>query len=451
MTKALPQRSPSLAYYIWTIGCQMNKAESDRLAHLLEERGYQAATSPADADMIILNSCVVREHAENRVVNRLHLLRPLKQRRPDVTLALTGCMVDSNIDAMKKEFPHIDYFFKPGEIPSWLEEIEKSPCDKAGSGTTKPNSVCAFVPIIQGCDQFCTYCIVPYRRGRERSRPVTEIVAEAKELAKSGIREITLVGQNVDAYGHDLPAVPRELRQAGLPDKPDLAGLLQELEGVDGLYRLRFLTNHPKDMNTGLIDAMARLTKVCGQVNLPVQAGSDDILSAMKRGYSVEQFRRLISEIRQNIPGIALSTDVIVGFPGETVELFEQTVALLAELKFDAVHIAAYSPRQGTVAARKFTDDVTPGEKKRRLAVIEKMQTEIAAGINAALSGQTVEVLVEGKEKDNWYGRTRTNKLVFISEFGGQPGDLVDVLIDRTGPWSFQGKINNGANHERKK
>jgi len=341
-------------------------------------------------------------------------------------------MVGSNIEEMKKAFPHIDHFFKPGEIPSWLEEMEKAACDRELSGTTKSNSVCAFVPIIQGCDQFCTYCIVPYRRGRERSRPVAEIVVEAKELAKSGIREITLVGQNVDAYGHDLPG------------QPDLSGLLQELDKVDGLYRLRFLTNHPKDMSTRLINAIASLSKVCEQVNLPVQAGSNDILSAMKRGYSAEQYRRLISEIRLKVPDIALSTDVIVGFPGETAAHFEQTVNLLTDLKFDAVHIAAYSPRQGTVAARKFTDDVATTEKKRRLAVIEKMQTETAAGINAVLSGKTVEVLVEGKEKDNWYGRTRTNKLVFISDFAGQPGDLVDVIIDRTGPWSFQGKINNG-------
>ncbi|MDO8578235.1 MAG: tRNA (N6-isopentenyl adenosine(37)-C2)-methylthiotransferase MiaB [Dehalococcoidales bacterium] len=439
MTKAssLPNTMPR--YYIWTIGCQMNKAESDRLAHLLEERGYQAAAAPDAADIIILNSCVVREHAENRVVNRLHLLRPLKNKLPNVTLALTGCMVDSNIDEMKKEFPHIDHFFKPGEIPSWLEEMEKAACDSECLGTTKPSSVCAFVPIIQGCDQFCTYCIVPYRRGRERSRPVAEIVVEAEELARSGIREITLVGQNVDAYGHDLP------------DKPDLAGLLEKLEKVDGLFRLRFLTNHPKDMSTRLIDAISRQDKVCEQVNLPVQAGSNDILSAMKRGYSAEQYRHLISEIRLKVPGIALSTDVIVGFPGETAERFEQTVDLLADLKFDAVHIAAYSPRKGTVAARQYTDDVTPAEKKRRLAIIEKMQTEIASGINAALSGRTVAVLVEGKEKDSWYGRTRTNKLVFISKFAGQPGDRVDVLIDRTGPWSLQGKINNGENHERKK
>jgi len=439
MTNILPVPDTKPRYYIWTIGCQMNRAESERLAHLLEERGYQAAAVPDAADIIILNSCVVREHAENRVVNRLHLLRPLKKKHANVTLALTGCMVDSNIDEMKKEFPHIDHFFKPGEIPSWLEKMEKAACDRECLGTTKPGSVCAFVPIIQGCDQFCTYCIVPYRRGRERSRPVAEIVAEAEELAKSGIREITLVGQNVDAYGHDLPG------------KPDLAGLLQELEKVDGLFRLRFLTNHPKDMSSRLIDAIARQGKVCKQVNLPVQAGSDDILSAMKRGYSAEQYRLLISEIRLKVPGIALSTDVIVGFPGETVEYFEQTVRLLTELKFDAVHIAAYSPRQATVAALKFTDDVTPAEKKRRLAIIEKMQTEIAAGINAAFSGRTVEVLVEGKEKDSWYGRTRNNKLVFISEFVGQPGDLVDVLIDRTGPWSLRGKINSGENHERKK
>jgi tRNA-2-methylthio-N6-dimethylallyladenosine synthase len=432
MTKTSPLPDTIPRYYIWTIGCQMNNAESDRLAHLFEERGYQVAAVPEAADVIILNSCVVREHAENRVVNRLHLLRPLKSRNPNVTLALTGCMVDSNVDEIKKKFPHIDHFFKPGEIPSWLEEMEKADCDRELPGTTKSNSICAFVPIIQGCDQFCTYCIVPYRRGRERSRPLAEIVAEAQELVKSGIREITLVGQNVDAYGHDLP------------DKPNLAGLLQELDKVEGLFRLRFLTNHPKDMSSGLIRAISSLKKVCEQVNLPVQAGSNDILSAMKRGYTAEQYHRLVGEIRRSVPGIALSTDIIVGFPGETAAHFKQTVNLLADLKFDAVHIAAYSPRQGTFAARNYTDDIPATEKKSRLAHVEKMQTEIAAAINASLSGKTVEILVEGIEKDRWYGRTRTNKLVFISEFSGQPGDMVNVLVERTGPWSLQGKINNG-------
>jgi tRNA-2-methylthio-N6-dimethylallyladenosine synthase len=420
------------AYHVWTIGCQMNSAESEGLGRLLEQRGYQPVGRADQADIIILNSCSVREHAENRVVNKLHMLKLLKIQNPGLTLALTGCMVDSNVDDLKKQFPFVDHFFKPGEIPAWLENLEKPACS-ADTRVVKPSPVCAFVPVIQGCDQFCTYCIVPYRRGRERSRPCPEIIREVIDLAKSGVKEVTLLGQNVDAYGHDLPG------------NPDLAGLLEELHGIDGLSRIRFLTNHPKDMSPRLINAIAGLDKVCEQINLPVQAGSDAVLSAMKRGYTTEQFRTLVGEIRRQIPGISLTTDVIVGFPGETIGDFEQTVSLLGDLKFDAVHIAAYSPREGTVAARKFADDVPAPEKKRRLAVIEKMQTEIASAINSVLSGKTVEVLIEGREKDIWYGRTRTNKLVFVTDFAGKEGDVVKVFIDHAGPWSLRGKMDTGV------
>ncbi|MDO8716938.1 MAG: tRNA (N6-isopentenyl adenosine(37)-C2)-methylthiotransferase MiaB [Dehalococcoidales bacterium] len=415
-------------YFIWTIGCQMNKAESERLGSFLEQHGYQAAADAETADIVVVNSCVVREHAENRVVNRLHTLKLLKKQNPNVTLAVTGCIVDSNVKALEKSFPHIDYFFKPGDFPSWLDGTEH---EVAVTGQTLPQhpSVSAYVPIIQGCDNFCTYCIVPYRRGREKSRPLAEIVCEAGEMARRGVKEITLVGQNVDAYGHDLP------------HKPDLAELLHELNAIDGLARLRFLTNHPKDMSTRLIDAIARLDKVCEHINLPVQAGSNAILQAMKRGYTAEHYRELIADIRQKVPGIALSTDVIVGFPAESGVQFQQTVGLLTELKFDTVHVAAYSPRPGTLAARELVDDVPSEEKKQRLGIIEQLQTGIAAEINARLLQQTVEVLVEGMEKGKWHGRTRTDKLVFLSGYAGLPGQLVNVRIEKTSPWSLQGNI----------
>ena len=406
----------------------MNKAESERLGSFLEHRGYQAAADAETADIVVVNSCVVREHAENRVVNRLHTLKLLKKQNPNVTLAVTGCIVDSNVKGLEKSFPHIDYFFKPGDFPSWLDEAEH---EVPVAEHTLPHhpSVSAYVPIIQGCDNFCSYCIVPYRRGQEKSRTLAEIVCEVGEMARRGVKEITLVGQNVDAYGHDLP------------EKPDLAELLQELNAIDGLARLRFLTNHPKDMNTRLIDTIARLDKVCEHINLPVQSGSDDILRVMRRGYTVEHYRELIAEIRREVPGIALSTDIIVGFPSESEEQFRQTVNLLAELKFDTVHVAAYSPRPGTLAAREFPDDVPSDEKSRRLNIIEKLQTGIAAEINARLLGQTGEVLIEGMEKGKWQGRTRTDKLVFFSNYDGLPGQLVNVMVERTGPWSLQGKI----------
>ena len=423
-------------YFIWTIGCQMNKAESERLSAFLEQRGYQAAADAKTADIVVVNSCVVREHAENRVVNRLHTLKLLKKQNLNVTLAVTGCIVDSNVKALEKSFPHIDYFFKPGDFPSWIDEPEFPVVNKEQEIPKHP-AASAYVPIIQGCDNFCSYCIVPYRRGRERSRPLAEIVCEVGEMARRGVKEITLVGQNVDAYGHDLP------------QKPDLAELLQELNAIDGLARLRFLTNHPKDMSTRLIDAIVRLDKVCEHINLPVQSGSNNILQAMKRGYTAERYRELIAEIRRKIPEIALSTDVIVGFPSESAEQFQQTVNLLAELKFDTVHVAAYSPRPGTVAARELVDDVPPEEKKQRLGIIEQLQTGIAAEINARLLQQTVEVPVEGKEKGKWHGRTRTDKLVFFSDYAGLTGQLVNVRIEKTSPWSLQGKIESAGTNSK--
>ncbi|MFC2022270.1 tRNA (N6-isopentenyl adenosine(37)-C2)-methylthiotransferase MiaB [Chloroflexota bacterium] len=414
-------------YYIWTIGCQMNKAESERLGSLFEQRGYQATATDENADIIVLNSCVVRQSAENRVINKLHTLKVRKRSRPGLTLVVTGCVVDSNVEQLKKKFPHVDYFFKPGDYPQWLEKTEWTQALPLHC----PPSV--YVPIIQGCDNFCSYCIVPYRRGRERSRPVAEITGEVRELVHHGIKEVTLLGQNVDSYGHDLP------------DKPDLAALLHELNTIDGLARLRFLTNHPKDMSTKLIETVACLDRVCEQVSLPVQSGSNEILKVMRRGYTVEHYRQLITEIRSKIPGVALSTDVIVGFPSESEEQFQQTFSLLSELRFDTIHIAAYSPRPGTIAARELEDNVPAAEKKRRLNIIEQLQERVTAEINARLLGKTVEVLVEGKKKGKWQGRTRSGKLVFFSDTGDHLGQLVNIRIEKTSPWALQGKIKLGG------
>ncbi len=403
----------------------MNKAESERLAGYLEELGYQATDSAEKADLIMLNSCVVRGNAESRVINKLNDLKSLKRARPNTLLAVTGCLVSSDVDQLKKSFPHVDHFFQPGELPSFIERAETTPV------LPQHPSVSVFVPIILGCDNFCAYCIVPYRRGRERSRPVSEIAGEIRELVRRGAKEITLLGQNVDSYGHDLP------------DRPDLADLLTELNTISGLARIRFLTNHPKDMNPKLIAAMALLDKVCEQINLPVQSGSNDILKAMRRGYTVEHYRQLIAEIRSRIPGVALGTDVIVGFPLESDGQFQQTVDLLSELKFDTVHVAAYSPRPGTVAAREFEDNIPSREKKARLSKIEELEAGIAAEINARLLGKTVEILVEGKARDKWQGRTRTGKLVFFSDGENRLGQLIKIRVNKTSPWSLQGSVAN--------
>ncbi len=401
----------------------MNKAESERLAAYLEYLGYNSAETPDKSDLIILNSCVVRQSAENRVINKLHTLKNIKKTRPEVKLAVTGCLVESDSSRLKKVFPFVDYFFAAGSFPEFLGEyhVEKM--------LPRSPLVATYVPIMQGCNNFCAYCIVPYRRGRERSRPLAEIVKEVTGLVERGVKEVTLLGQNVDSYGHDLA------------DQSDLADLLRALNPIEGLLRIRYLTNHPKDMKDKLIETIAGLDKVCEQINLPVQAGDDVTLKAMRRGYTQEHYRQLIARIRSKIPGIALSTDIIVGFPSETDTQFESTYNLLADLKFDMVHVAAYSPRAGTLAAREMPDDVTPEVKNLRLKKIEGLQTGIAGDINAGLQDQIVEVLVEGQEKERWFGRTRTDKLVFFQAEGVYQSRLVTIKINRTSPWSLSGVI----------
>ena len=409
----------------------MNKADSERLTNGVMQLGYKSVKRAEDADIIVLNSCVVRGSAEDKVLRKLSNLKALKRKRPHVTLVLTGCMVDSNIDSLKTGFPHVDFFLKPQQF-SELLEYARSNYSKQGhspeplpSCSTPPG---AFIPVIQGCNNFCSYCIVPYRRGREKSRNPEEILCEIRSFVQAGGKEVTLLGQNVDSYGHDLP------------DGPDLADLLQAISTIDGLARIRFLTSHPKDMSQKLIEAVASLKKVCEHISLPAQAGDNEILRAMRRGYTIEQYRELIQRIRSAIPDVALSTDIIVGFPGEDLAQFERTVSLLEELRFDTVHSAAYSPRPNTIAARKFTDNIPDDEKKRRLRQIEALQERISAEKNALLVGQRVEVLVEGKRAGKWQGRTRTDKLVFFTGHNDYQGQLVQVGINHAGTWSLQGK-----------
>jgi len=413
-----------LNYHIWTIGCQMNKAESERLGSLFEETGYHYVPNVTDADLIVINTCVVRQNAEDRAVHKLQNFKPLKKARPDIIIAVTGCWVESNNDQLKKTFPFVDYFFKAGECPPWVDRA------KWLQALPKEPQPATYVPIIQGCNNFCAYCVVPYRRGREKSRPLSEIVCEVKELVSRGTREVTLLGQNVDSYGHDLP------------EKPALSDLLIELNDIEDLYRIRFLTNHPKDMSLRLIKTVAHLEKVCKNITLPAQAGSNEILKVMRRGYTIEEYRRLVNEIRSEIPDVGLVSDIIVGFPSETEIQFQQTVNLLTELRFDTVHLAAYSPRPGTIAAREMVDNVSAEDKKRRLITLENLQENIVTEINAKLKGKTIEILVEGKQKGKWCGRTSTDKLVFFSDNVNYLGKLVNLRIDITSPWSLQGTIN---------
>jgi tRNA-2-methylthio-N6-dimethylallyladenosine synthase len=423
-------------YFIWTIGCQMNKAESRQIAGYLESAGYQTATSFSCADLVVLNTCVVRQSAEHKVLGTLGLLRGLKSKRPGLQILITGCFVNSHTQELQRRFPYVDLLFRPGDYPELLAWGQKQGipieqnllhCPRDGTGIAP--SPCALIPIIQGCDNFCSYCIVPLRRGREVSRPVEEVICEVRELVERGKREVTLVGQNVDSYGHDLP------------DRPDLADLLSELDSIHDLVRIRFLTNHPKNMSLKLIETMASLGKVCEHLELPVQSGDDDILKAMRRGYTAERYRELIQAVRNEVPQISLSTDIIVGFPGETDEQFERSLSLLGEIRFDVVHVAAYSPRAGTSACREYQDDVPGDVKRARLNKIEELQTVIAGEINSGLQGKEVEVLVEGTKGGKWFGRTRSNKLVFFEDADDWQGQLARVRIEKTSPWSLRGQI----------
>jgi len=414
----------------------MNKAESRQIAGYLDSAGYQATTSFAHADLVVLNTCVVRQSAEDKILGTLGLLKGLKSKRPNLQILVTGCFVNSHTQELQRRFPHVDLLFKPGRYPeliAWAQQqgvpIEQGLSRYARNDSRLAPSPCALIPIIQGCDNFCSYCIVPYRRGREVSRPVEEIVYEVAELVSRGVREVTLLGQNVDSYGHDLPG------------RPDLADLLNELSNIDELVRIRFLTNHPKDLNPKLIETMASVSKVCQHLELPVQSGDDDILKAMRRGYTVERYRDLVHTIRRKIPHISLSTDVIVGFPGETEEQFEHSLSLVQEMRFDVVHVAAYSPRSGTIAWREYQDNIPAEVKKERLDKIEEFQTAIASEINSQLQAKEMEVLVEGRKGGKWFGRTRSNKLVFFEDAGDWLGQLAIVDIQKTSPWSLGGQV----------
>ncbi len=437
-----------MKYHIWTAGCQMNVADSQRVGSELEKLGYHFTDSYRDADVVVLNTCVVRQSAEDKAVGFLWSLKPLKESRPDKVLALMGCMVGARGGGqLAKAFPHVDVFMPPSEPGPLVDFLLARESEQAALAfrhhlqdeennlllpAHQQNSlVTAHVPVIYGCNHVCTFCIIPSRRGRERSRPVGEIAAETRSLVAQGVAEVTLLGQIVDRYGYDIPDGPR------LPD------LLRVLNDLDGLQRIRFLTSHPNYMSDELLNAVADLPKVCEHIEVPNQAGDDDILRQMKRDYSMAEYYRLIERIRARMPDVSIATDIIVGFPGETEAQFQRTLDTLADLKLDVVHVAMYSPRPGTVSAKIMLDDVPAEEKKRRLDAVNAQQEQIVADINAKLLGRTVEVLVEEKNKNRWKGRTRTNKLVFFEDESGKDwrGQLAKVEITWTGPWSLRGTL----------
>ena len=457
-------------YHIWTIGCQMNTADSRRLASALEPLGYTSVDRPEEADVVVLNTCVVRQSAEDKVYGRLGSLRPLKERRPELVVGLMGCLVGvKDPTPLRRRFPWVDVFMPPSEPSPLLAHLaERGLADEGRVLETAQDArryrlqdgdlilpaherdrlASAYVPIVLGCSHACTYCIIPYRRGPERSRPADEIVDEAAALAAQGVKEITLLGQIVDRYGLDLV---RGIETGFLSKDPvsPLVELLHRLHDIEGLERIRFLTSHPNWMVDELLDAVAELPKVCEHIEVPVQAGDDEVLARMRRGYTTGDYRHLVTRIRERIPGVSIATDVIVGFPGETAAQFQRTYDLLAELHLDKAHIARYSPRPQTLASRRFPDDVSHEEKERRRKALDDLQAEIVGTINQRLLGHTVEVLVEGldERKGRWWGRTRTDKLVFFPAQDDERnwrGQLVQVRVTWTGPWSLIGEVDAG-------
>ena len=443
-------------YHIWTIGCQMNVADSNHVAAELDRLGYEPVEKPEDADVIVLNTCVVRQSAEDKVVGKLGALKPLKQRDPNKIIALMGCFVGIKPSPkLQERFPWVDVFMPPSEpaplintlvgdkVSAEAREVEAARVrerwhlqDEVRPGQSMRHlalhgetPVTAYVPIVYGCSFACTFCIIPLRRGKERSRAIEDIVAEVRDLVAQGVREVTLLGQIVDRYGYDWGG------------HPDLADLLHAIHDIEGLWRIRFLTSHPNFLSDRILDAVAELPKVMPHIEVPIQAGDDEVLARMRRGYTVADYYRLVERIRQRVPDAAIHTDIIVGFPGETEEQFMGTYRVLEELRLDKAHLARYSPRPGTVSARTMEDDVPDEEKRRRHRLLEELQERIQREKNEALVGKRVEVLIEGERKGKWEGRTPQNKIVFVPYPENIRGRLVEVEIVWAGPYSLQGRF----------
>ena len=409
--------------------------------------GFDSSGDPTSADVIVLNTCVVRQSAEDTATGMLGRLAKIKEQSPDRIVAVMGCMVGPEQTDLKRRFPHVDIWARPQQFAPILEAAGiRHGLDPEGclSGAVPMNPhVAAFIPIVHGCDKFCTFCIIPYRRGREVSRPATDIVREIELMVDRGVKDITLLGQNVDSYGHDLR--PRT----------DLADLLEWVNDIGDLERLRFLTSHPNDMSVRILEAVRDIPKVCENINLPFQAGDDTVLVNMRRGYTVGQYLEKISQVKEVIPGVNLTTDLIVGFPGETDDQFERSLDVLRTVEFDKVHVAAYSNREGTFASRKMPDTVERAIKKSRLAAVDELQQGIQSGKNATLVGSVCDVLVEGFKRGRLHGRSRGDKLIYLDtpktdESNGipnpQPGQTVPAEITGSSPWSLEAKLASASN-----
>ena len=417
----------------------MNASDSERLSSGFSQMGFDLSEDPTTADVVVLNTCVVRQSAEDTATGMLGRLGKKKRNHPSRIIGVTGCMVGPEQSQLKRRFPYVDVWAGPQEFGPILElagiryGLDPSGC-LSGLIPESPH-VSSFIPVVHGCDKFCTFCIIPYRRGRETSRPSSEIIHEAEMMVARGVKEITLLGQNVDSYGHDLR--PRI----------DLADLMTQVHEINGLERIRFLTSHPNDMSVRILEAVRDLPKVCEMINLPFQAGDDTVLANMRRGYTIKQFLKKITQIKELIPGVNLTTDLIVGFSGESDAQFQRSMEVLRYVEFEKVHVSEYSYREGTFASRKMKDDIDRSVKKARKAAVGELQQEIQARNNACLIGRDFDVLVEGRKRGRLHGRNRGDKLVYLNTPSDLPshqpmiGQTVKVQITESSPWSLEAEL----------
>ena len=429
-----------------TYGCQMNFSDAERMEGELAKLGYQSVEEMDQADLIIINTCCVRETAEDKVYGKIGEIKALKRRNPDLILGITGCMAQKEGEKLIKRAPHIDFVLgtnKIHEVVSTIQKLEaanvKHVVDTELRENEMPENVAiqrntalsAWIPIMYGCNNFCTYCIVPDVRGRERRRLPEDSVREVQEAVAQGYKEVTLLGQNVNSYGKDH-------------QKATFAQLLEMVDKVEGIQRVRYMTSHPKDLSNEVIEVIKNSKHICRHFHLPVQYGSNRILKAMNRVYTVEQYRDLVARIRAAVPEASLTTDLIVGFPGETEEDFQQLMAFIEEIRYDQAYTFIYSKRSGTPAA-EMDNQVEDAVKHQRLNRLMELQNSISLEINQQLVGRTLEVMVEGPSHTDetvWNGRTDTNKLVLWQYTGKEkPGDLVKVKIQQAQTWILKGTL----------
>jgi len=412
--------------HLWHIGCQMNDFDHEQLAERFSEIGFVVDVGLEDSDLAVLITCAVRQNAEQKVYGKFRELTDWKRARPGRAVAMTGCMAVEHGSKLLSRLPELDYLFDVRDSDGFFARMQSLYVADLDGPMPMPASdrLLAYVSVMGGCNEMCTYCIVPFVRGREVSRPSHEIVDDVQRLVERGVREVTLLGQNVNSYCDPVSGV-------GLPD------LMREVDGVDGLCRLRFLTSHPRNAVPALFEAIRDLPTVCEQLHLPVQAGDDELLRRMKRVYTIAEYREKIAAARATVPQLALTTDIIVGFSGETEKEFLGTEQLMREVEFDTVHLQAYSVRPGTAAARR-PDDIPLVEKKRRLNHLLALQRDIALRRNQALIGDTVEVLVEGRVADGRaYGRSRQGRTTYLPTGSGETGQVCTARVTQASAWQL--------------